>query len=397
MTVTTAVVLAAGEGTRLRPLTHNRPKPMLPAATRPILEHVLDALVDAGMDRLVLVVGYRRRRVQEKFGPDYRDVPIEYIEQSKQLGSGHALVQARDSVSGPVLVVNGDHLVEASAVREVADAFAADEPAATMAVIERDDPSRYGAVTLSDGQVTDIIEKPDTDDYQLINAGIYGFDEAIFERIEATPRRDGELALTDTIARLVERQRVDAVRVSGLWVDATYPWDLLTVARSVLDRGRVSGPERSAGVWVAETAQVHEEAVLRPPVAVAPDAEVGPETVLGPAVAVGRNVTIGANTTVVRSVLDSDTRVGHGATLVDTVCGQSVVVGVDVSVPGGPADVRVDERVFTDRRLGAVLADRAHIGGAATLEPGTLVGPDATVETGVTVDGQVPENGRVVR
>jgi glucose-1-phosphate thymidylyltransferase len=69
MSVQTAVVLAAGEGTRLRPLTRNRPKPMLPAANRPILEHVLDALVDAGMERLVLVVGYRRERVQEHFGP----------------------------------------------------------------------------------------------------------------------------------------------------------------------------------------------------------------------------------------------------------------------------------------------------------------------------------------
>jgi len=397
MSVTTAVVLAAGEGTRLRPLTRNRPKPMLPAATRPILEHVLDALVDAGMERLVLVVGYRRTRVQEHFGPDYREVPIEYVHQHKQLGSGHALLQARNAVSGPTLVVNGDHLVEARAVRAVADAFAADDRAATVAVIERDDASRYGAVTLEGGDITGIVEKPDTDEYRLINAGIYAFDEAVFGQIEATPRDAGELALTDTIARLVETGQVGAVRVGGLWVDATYPWDLLAVTSAVLERGRVSEPERADGIRVAAEANVHEDAILRPPVAIAADAAIGPGSVVGPRVAIGRNATVGANVTIEHSLLDGDTRVGHGATLVDTVCGEGVTVGVDVSVPGGPADVRVDRQVFRDRQLGAVLADRVEVGGAATLVPGTLVGPGATVETGVTADGRVPENGRVVR
>ena len=397
MSVTTAVVLAAGEGTRLRPLTRNRPKPMLPSATRPILECVLDALVEAGMERLVLVVGYRRRRVQEHFGPEYRDVPIEYVHQRKQLGSGHALAQARDTVSGPVLVVNGDHLVESSGVRDVAEAFAADDSRATIAVIERDDPQKYGAVRLADGSLTEIIEKPDSEAYRLINAGIYAFDETIFEEIEATPRRDGELVLPDTIARLVDHHRVGAVRVAGLWVDATYPWDLLDVMGSVLDRGHVSEPGRAEGVWVADSAQVDRDAVLRPPVALAADAEVGPGTVLGPSVAVGRNVTVGANATVERSLLDGDTRVGHAATLVDTVCGEGVRVGVDTSIPGGPADVRVDGQLFTDRALGAVLADRVTVGGGVTFEPGALVGPGAVIEAGTAISGWIPENGRVVR
>ena len=397
MSVTTAVVLAAGEGTRLRPLTRNRPKPMLPAATRPILEHVLDALVEAGLQRLVLVVGYRRQRVQEHVGPEYRNVPVEYVTQYKQLGSGHALAQAREAVSGSVLVVNGDHLVEAEAVQRVVDRFETDDAPATLGVIERDDPRGYGAVTLDGDELVEIVENPETDAYRLINAGIYVFDETVFERIEATPRTAGELALTDTIERMLERDRVSVSRVGGLWVDATYPWDLLSVTTSVLDHGRVNLPERRPGVWAAESAQVHETATLRPPVAVAADTEVGPSSVLGPVVAVGRNATVGANVTVERSLLDADTRLGNGVTLVDSICGESVTVGVGVTVPGGPADIQVDDRVFRGRRLGAVLADRVQVGGAATLVPGTLVGPGASVETGATVDGQVPENGRVVR
>ncbi len=395
MSVTTAVVLAAGEGTRLRPLTRNRPKPMLPAATRPILEHVLDELVAAGMRRLVVVVGYRRERVQKHFGPEYRDIPIEYVHQRKQLGSGHALLQARSAVSEPMVVVNGDHLVEASAVRAVADSFEQSETNAAVAVIEREDARRYGAVTLDGNTLTEIIEKPDRDEYRLINAGIYAFDESIFTAIDETPLDAGELALTATISRL--RNPVRAVRIDGLWIDATYPWDLLDVMSAVLSRGRIAEHEQQPGIYIAPDARVHDDATLQPPVAIGADAEIGPGAVVGPTVAVGRNVTIGANATVTRSLLDADSRVRPATTLIDTVCGEAVDIGAATTVAGGSADVRVGQQVFENRQLGAVLADRVTVGGAAVFEPGTLVCPGATIEPGAFVRGRVPEDGTVVR
>ena len=394
MNVTTAVVLAAGEGTRLRPLTRNRPKPMLPAATRPILEHVLDELVEAGIRRLVLVVGYRRERVQRHFGPMYRDVPIEYVHQRKQLGSGHALLQARSVVSEPMVVVNGDHLIEASAVQAVAETFESKNKSAAVAVIERDDASRYGAVTLDGDVLTEITERPDRGTYRLINAGIYAFDESIFRAIDETPLDAGELALTATVSRLDTPVR--AVRIDGLWIDATYPWDLLDVMSAVLNR-EGSKDVKQPGRHVAPDARVHESATLQPPVAVAPDAEIGPGAVVGPAVAIGQNATVGANATVTRSLIDADTRVGPATTLVDAVCGEAVDIGAGATVVGGPADVRVDQRVFENRQLGAVLADRVTVGGAAAFDPGTLVCYGATVEAGAFARGRVPEDGRVVR
>ena len=397
MSVRTAVVLAAGEGTRLRPLTHNRPKPMLPAGNRPILEHVLDALVDAGMGKLVLVVGYRRERVQEYFGPSYRDIPITYVRQEKQLGSGHALLQARETIDDQVVVVNGDRLIEPKSVDAVTDAFNDEKADAAMAVIERHDASNYGAVSLHDRDIAEIVEKPESDEFRLINAGIYAFGPTIFGEIESTDLDAGELALTDTITKLVESGRVRGVHIDGLWVDATYPWDLLEVATEVLERGRVSEPKQDDGVWVDPNAEVHEDATLRPPVVVGPDSEVGPGAVVGPTVALGRNSTVGANVTIERAVLDSDGRVGHGSTLIDTVFGQDVHVGAGVTVPGGPGDVRVENRIFQDQRLGAVFADRVRVGGAVTVDPGTLVGSDAIIETGVAVGGHVANDAEVVR
>ena len=113
--------------------------------------------------------------------------------------------------------------------------------------------------------------------------------------------------------------------------------------------------------------------------------------------ALGRNVTVKANATVEHSVLDADTRVGPGATLLDCITGQHVTLGPNALVPGGPSDVRVGTRVFPDQRLGAVVADRAEIGGGAVCEPGALVGPNARIGEGAYARDRVPEDAEVVR
>jgi len=397
MSVRTAVVLAAGEGTRLRPLTRNRPKPMLPAANRPILEHVFDALLEAGLSRIVVVVGYKRGRVQNHFGPSYGGATIEYVHQDKQLGSGNALLQAREAVRDPLLVVNGDRVIDAGSVSAVIDAYETDPGTPTMAVLERPDVSQYGAVELREGDVAELVEKPETDDYHLINGGIYAFPPSIFEAIDATPRTAGELGLTDTIARLADEERVRGVPTEGLWVDATYPWDLLVVAREVLARGRVDEPERADRVWVDETAIVHETTTLDPPVVVDADSEVGPGAVVGPNTSLGRNVTVGANATVQGSVLDDDTRVDPGSTPTETVTGQDVDLGANTVVPGGPGDVRVGRELFEDQPLGAVMADRVTARGNVSVSAGTLIGSNATLHADAHVRDAIAEDAEVVR
>jgi glucose-1-phosphate thymidylyltransferase len=396
MEIDTGVVLAAGEGTRLRPMTHNRPKPMLPAANRPILEHVLDALVEAGVAELVLVVGYKRDRVQNHVGPTYRDVPVEYVVQGKQLGSGHALLQARDAVSGPMLVVNGDRIVDGGMVRGVVDAF---DGGSTLGVVREHNPGRYGSVEVAGDRVVDLIENPEEPTFGSVNAGIYAFTEAVFDRLEATPRTDGTLPITDTVLREVgsDADPIRAVEVEGLWADATYPWDLLYLTRRLLEEGRVRGTERHPGVYVSPSARIHEGATLQSPVVVGEDCEVGAGAVVGPNVALGRNATVGANATVVDSVIDTDTRVGVASTLVETITGENVDLGAGTLVSGGPGDVTLEDRVFRDRELGAVFADRVRTGGRVAADPGTLVGPGAYLHTGVTVSGRIGAGAEVTR
>lgn len=410
MEITTGVVLAAGEGTRLRPMTANRPKTMLPAADRPILEHVLDVLVGCGIERLCLVVGYRRERVQGHFGHEYRDVPITYVQQKKQLGSAHALEQAEATVEGPMLVLNGDRVIDERIVGDVLAGFDG-EPA--LAVLEHPTPAQYGAVRVSDGRVSEFVEKPDSEEgFRLINAGVYAFAPSVFDAIGRTDRRGGERRMSDVVGTLMDDGGVRAVETGGLWADATYPWDLLFLMRELLGHGRIA-PSHDAedadpgsdpdcdgddeGVWVAESARVHPEATLQPPVVIGPDAEVAAGAVIGPDVAVGRNGTIEANATLEDVLLDGDCRVGAGTTLVDCVAGEGTTLGAGTVVSGGPGDVRVGDTVFEGQRLGAVVADRVTVGGGVTVAPGTLVGANVSIGPGVHASGTIDDGSEVVR
>ncbi len=148
-----AVILAAGAGRRLWPLTAYRPKPMLPVAARPIIGHVIETARVAGVDAITLVVGYKGDRIRDYVGDGARfDVPVSYVDQQHQLGTAHALAQAADAVDDVFLVLNGDQIVEASAIASVI--AAADQETPAMAVTSVDDPIAYGVVTVTDGWVT---------------------------------------------------------------------------------------------------------------------------------------------------------------------------------------------------------------------------------------------------
>ena len=390
-----AVVLAAGEGIRLRPLTANRPKPMLPAGTRPILEHVLNALIDAGVDDIHIVVGYQANRVRSHFGPTYRDVPITYHTQSNQLGSGHALLQARDGPNGSFLLVNGDQIIDHRIVEAVSTAHT---DAATLAVVEGPEAVDYGAVHLDGETVTELIEQPASGEFRLFNAGVYAFSQRIFETLEALSVERGELPLTAAIQQLIDDDHaVGGVRTDHFWMDATHPWDLLSLSRELLARGWVDVPAVDSDVFVHESAHVHPDATLVGPVVVDSDVVIEAGAVVGPYAAIGASATIGPGSVLRDVVVDTDTVIGPNTTAVEFVAGQGCEMGAALTASGGPADVVLDEQVYTDVDLGGVIADRVDVGGGATLEPGALIGPEATIGAGVVVRGHIDAGSEVVR
>lgn len=395
MQISSTVVLAGGEGQRLRPLTQFRPKPMLPAATRPILERVLDALIDAGIDDLHLVVGYKRDRVRNHFGPTYRGRTVTYHTQQTQLGSGHALLQAADAIDDDFLVVNGDEVVSDPLITRIIETHSRSN-ICTLAVLESELARDRGAVTLDGDHVDELVEQPLSDQYRLMNAGVYAFGPSIFSEIERTETSNGEKVLTDTISDLVERTgNVRGVRVDSSRTEVIYPWDILSLMTALLERELGDYPETAESVFCAPSAQVHTDAVVQPPAVIGSESVIKASAVVGPNVAIGQNATIEAGATLQHCVVDKNSQVGANATLADTVTGTGVAIGPNVTVPGGPGDVQLRTTVHENRDLGAVIADRASVGGGATLSPSVLVGPEARISPGATIRDNVDSNTEV--
>ncbi len=394
MSIASAVVLAAGEGRRLRPLTDHRPKPMLPATTTPILEFVFDSLLAAGITDITVVVGHGRDRVRSHFGSAYRDVSLTYVVQDKQLGSGHALLTAESTIDEPTLVVNGDQIVDTQILRDVVDAHARNDAVGTLGLISSPDVRAYGGVLLGEDDsagtpIAELVENPRDDRPYLLNAGVYALEPSAIEAFHRAQPRAGEHSIVDGLRLLLEEgERLCGVHSEGIWIDATYPWDLLTVAETLFDAAIVESQ-------VADSAQVHESATLLEPVVVGEDCVIGPGAVVGPTVSLGENVTVGANAVLERSVIDTDTRIGANATLIDCVTGRGVHFGPASSVVGGPASVYAGDRIHRDIALGALVADRVRDAGGVTYTPGTIVGSGTSIAAGSTVRGTIDADTEV--
>ena len=284
-------------------------------------------------------------------------------------------------------MVNGDQLSEPSIVGDVITTYETEGTDAAIGAIESDKATQYGVVEISEGVVTGLVEQPGPDHSGLLNTGVYVFTSIVFDILADIPRVDGTLPLPAAVSELVDRNNttVSGVLTEGFWTDATYPWDLLTVADQVFRMEWIDMPERKPRVWVADSATIHPSAELQAPAVVGPDSEVGPGAVIGPTVALGEHTSVAANAVVTNAVIDDGSRIGPNATAIDTVIGQDSTLGPGGTIGGGHHDVRIDDRVYSDRRLGAAIADRTNLGGAVSVRGGVLIGNAVKVADGVHV------------
>ncbi|MFC6975209.1 nucleotidyltransferase family protein [Halomicroarcula sp. GCM10025709] len=211
------IVLAAGSGTRLRPLTADTPKGLVRVAGRPLLSHVFDTALSVGVERLTVVVGYRAGDIIDHYGDGYRGVPVEYVHQDEQLGTGHALRRAFP-LGGTTVVLNGDNVCRADLDR-VVDRHRATDAAATLLVesVTRERARETGVVVTDDGRVTGLVEKPDDPPSTLVVRGFQVVEPTVEPACRLlTPSDRGEYELTDAVDLLVKAgHRVETVELDG--------------------------------------------------------------------------------------------------------------------------------------------------------------------------------------
>ena len=386
------VILAAGQGTRMRPLTDSLPKPMLPVADRPLVAHVADAAVDAGASELVFVVGYEAEEVRSFFGETYRDVPVSFARQRTQQGTADAVRAAREHLDGPFAVLNGDNLYEPSDVRTLF------ERAPAVGAIRVENPQNYGVFSTAGERVTGIVEKPENPPTNLANAGAYVFPDDARQWLEVEASERGEYELTDVLAQTIDAFDVHAVEM-GRWLDVGRPWELLSANEwklGELDRrldGDVAKSATLRGDVVVEAgARIEPGVVVEGPVLVREGARIGPNAYIRGHTLVGPEVRIGQSVEVKNSVVMRDSALPHLSYVGDSVLGRDVNLGAGTNV----ANLRHDgesvrqtvkgERVSTGRRkFGVVVGDGVKTGINSTLNAGVVLSTGARVGPGETV------------
>jgi bifunctional UDP-N-acetylglucosamine pyrophosphorylase/glucosamine-1-phosphate N-acetyltransferase len=389
-----AVILAAGEGTRMRPLTETVPKPMLPVGDRPLVAHTVDAAVDAGATELLFVVGYEADRVREHFGDEYRGVQLSYAVQEEQLGTAHAAAAAREHLDGDFVVLNGDDLYDRAAIEALFDACPA------VGAYRVDDPRPYGVFSLDGERVTGVVEKPDDPPSNRVNVGAYHFPaEAADWLTEVEESERGEYEITDVVERLVGAREVRAVPVER-WLGVGRPWELLEAnvwKLGELDGQRLSGDVAddatlSGPVVVEPGATVEPGVVVEGPALLRSGADVGPNAYLRGATLLGQYVHVGNGVEVKNSVLMRGAAVPHLSYVGDSVLGENVNLGAGTQVANlrhDDADIRMTvkgERVSTGRRkFGVVAGPGAKTGVNTSLDPGVVLSAGATTDPGERV------------
>ena len=330
------VILHGGAGTRLRPLTHTGPKQLIPIANKPMSLYALEALKDAGITDIAIILGsLAPEKVQEYYGDGTKfGVSITYIHQGEPKGIAHAVKLTEPYVNGePFIVFLADNVLKGG-IREMVEDFKDSQAAAEIALCHVRNPQSFGIADVKDGRIVRLIEKPENPPSDLALVGIYLFREQVFDAIRRLkPSWRNELEITDAIQTLLDdglevRHRL----VKGWWKDTGRPEDILEANQLVLselspyNRGTLEQDVKTSGIiCIGEGTVVRVGTTLRGPLILGKNCEIGPDAYVGPYTSVGDNTTV-RNTELENSIVMGECRIECKKRIVDSLIGCGTVI-----------------------------------------------------------------------
>jgi UDP-N-acetylglucosamine diphosphorylase/glucosamine-1-phosphate N-acetyltransferase len=396
-----AVILAAGEGHRMRPLTSHRPKVMLPIANKPLVEHLLIEVKEGGIDEFIFVVGYCDEQVRDYFGDGKKwGVSITYSEQRRQLGTADAIRMVENAVDGNFIVLNGDVIVNREDVKKIKA-----KKHSTMSLFAVEDSQALGMVEFSGSKVVNIYEKSEAPSGSMANAGLYLFTPEIFEAIaktEKSPR--GEYEITDSLEILMRAGGLYCQEIKS-WLNLSYPWDLLAANESMLtclepeNLGKVEKNVVLKGaVAIGKDAVIKSGAYIEGPVIIGERCQIGPNCYIRPFTAIGGGCHIGAAVEIKNSIIMKNTKIPHLNYVGDSVIGEDCNLGAGTKI----ANLRLDKSnisvggIDTHRRkLGAVIGDGVETGINVSINVGSIIGEKTFIGPGALAQGVIKPGSRI--
>jgi len=392
-----AVILAAGEGTRLWPLTSTRPKPLLKVLDRTVLEHNLEQLASL-VEEVILVVGYKGEMIRNFIGNHYKGLKISYAWQKSLLGTGDAVKVAEPFLKDKFLVLNGDDFYFKEDLTECLENFP------SILVKEVEDPRAFAAVLVEDGLVKDIIEKPKEIYSNLANIGVYFLDRSIFKiKLGKSPR--GEYEITDFVRDFAKNKKL-YFRIAKQWFPGSYPWHLLEVNEFLLknrerkiegeieENCQIIGP-----VIIQEGTIIKKGTYIKGPVFVGKNCQIGPNSYLRDFTSIGDNCIVGQGVEIKSSIISDFSSIPHLSYIGDSIIGENCNLGAGTIT----ANLRFDgktikvtirgERIDTKRKkFGCVLGNNTKTGINVSLMPGVLIGSNSIIYPKTVIFKNIKDN-----
>ncbi|MHA1458030.1 MAG: bifunctional sugar-1-phosphate nucleotidylyltransferase/acetyltransferase [Promethearchaeota archaeon] len=410
-----AVILAAGKGTRLNPITSLRPKPMIPIGGKPLLEHAILNLRDVGVQEILIIVGYKEEIIKNYFGDGLSkfNVKIEYATQLEYLGTAHAVGFARDFVgTDDFFLMYGDLLTDPQVFKEVSKVYKKSSCEGIISLFETSNPQEYGIISLNtEAYVEKITEKPSVDLNlgNLANAGIFIFSPLIFKAIELTELsiRD-EYEFTDSMLILINqlKGKIKGYILKDLfWSDIGLPWHLLEANRFILKRmkPRLEGKleenvNLSGNVFIGKNTLVKSGSYIQGPCYIGEGSLIGPNAYIRPYTYIGNDCHIGMSE-VKNSLIFSNTSIPHFNYIGDSIICENVNLGAGTKI----SNLRFDNKSISmvikgkslnsgRRKLGAIIGPNSQTGINSSIMCGKIIGEDSIIGAHTYVNEDVPSN-----
>jgi len=392
-----AVILAAGEGRRLRPFTETMPKVMLPVANKPILEYVIEAVKNCGISEIVLVVGYRKEVIMDYF-KDYKQVKITYIKQNKQLGTGHALLQAKKQINEPFIVIAGDNIIDQKSISNLIN----DESKYSILIKEHTHPSKYGVVFAEKGILKEIIEKPKEEVGKFISTGIYKLPNDFFNILEKLTS-EGINDLSSIIRILVEKEEKINTIFADFWMDIVYPWDLINVNEKMIkEQPKNLGGTIEKGVTIKGDVSIGKDTIIYSgcyivgPVIIGEGCEIGPNVCIFPSTTIGDNCVIHPFSDIRNSVIMDENRIGSNSTIINSAFAKGNIIRNNFSCLSGENTIEIEGEYKKLKNLGPVIGEDCNIGSQVVIDPGIIIGRNCNISSMKRIRKNIESNSKVM-
>ena len=410
-----AIILSAGEGSRMRPLTLTKPKTMLPVAGKPIIQYNIESLRDNGITDILLIVRYKEEIVRNYFG-DGSDfgVNISYKTQKDFLGTANAISYSKDFINNSIIVLNGDIILDDEIIHEIIKKYNYLSPDTLMLLTEVEDPSAFGVVEIENGNIKNIVEKPKREEApsNLVNAGIYIFNKDIFDKIRETEISErGEYEITDSVSLQIEDNKtVIGHKTSKDWIDVGRPWELIEVNEELIGKlkteikGTVeAGAVIHGEVFLDEGSVIKAGVYIEGNVYIGKNCDIGPNSYIRGNTYFGDNVHVGNAVEIKNSIIMENTNVSHLSYVGDSVIGSNCNIAAGTNI----ANLRFDNATIKTkiknqkidsgrRKLGAIIGDSVKTGINSSFSPGVKVGHNSTIGSGVLLYEDLPSDTRVL-